>query len=162
MKRVMTTLTTVFFTTSAFAWSANVQGPDVFGATTVVAVEDGTQTSLVIQCSTEGDLFFAMISPKKEFEEVTTAPATLYFATGNNSPIKIEANLREWNDKHYGVVSNVEEAEIMPLIEGVRDAKGSIKVGAEIRGNRISDIYSSRGSTTAMKKVIDNCKLGNR
>lgn len=159
MKRLLTIATALMFSTSAFAWYATVQGPDVFGETTVIAGEEGTQTSLIVQCTSDGELYLAMISPKKEFEDVPTVPATMYFATGSNTPVKIEATVREWNDKYLGIVSNVEKSELMPLITGIRDAKGPIKVGAEIRGNRMSDSYPSRGSTAAISKVIAGCKL---
>lgn len=143
----------------ALAWDAFVKGPDVFGETTVLAGEEAAQSRFAIQCKSSGQVTVALIFPKKEFAEVTETSATLYIATSSAEPIKLDAKLRSWNDNYSGIVAAAEPAELMPIIEGIRDAKGKINAGAEVNGNRMSDIFSSSGSTAAMNKVIAGCKL---
>jgi hypothetical protein len=45
-------------------WNVRVDGPDVFGASTVVAVVDGdSRNGLVVQCNSEDSLALAYILP---------------------------------------------------------------------------------------------------
>lgn len=145
--------------TQAFAWDAMVNGPDVFGETTVLAGEEGMQSKLVVQCNSKGEVVIAMISPKKQFDSVNETEAALFFAFNADQPVKISARLRSWNDNFAGVVSTATKDETIPLLIGIRDAKGPIKAGADILGNKISDSYSSSGSTAAMKTLLEKCKL---
>jgi hypothetical protein len=146
----------------AYAWDAMVNGPDVFGDTTVIAGEQGLQSGIVIQCSTKGDLFLALISPKKQFEEIPEVDATLYIAVPPSPPAKIPARTKSWNDNYAGVVSTGGTADLMPVLTAIRDAKSKIQIGAEVAGNRVSDSYSSSGSTSAMTKAINGCKLNSK
>lgn len=143
----------------AYAWDAMVNGPDVFGDTTVIAGEQGLQSGIVVQCSTKGELFIALISPKKAFEEVPEADATLYIAATPNAPTKLAARIKSWNDNFAGVVSTGSPSDLLPVLTAIRDAKSKIQAGAEIGGNRVSDSYSSGGSKSAMIKAIEGCKL---
>ena len=157
--RVMAAAVAALAVSPAYAWNATVEGPDVFGVTRVLAGEPGLQTNIVIQCQSSGELFFAQIYPKKAFEDVSEMPAVLHIAVSDAPALKIAAKHRTWNDNFAGVVSSVEAAELAPVLKAIRDAKGKILVGAELGGNRISDSFSSSGSTAAMAKVIKECKL---
>lgn len=159
MKVLISAVVAASISTPVFAWDAMVNGPDVFGETTVLAGEEGMQSKLVVQCNSKGDVAIALISPKKQFDTVNETEAALFFAFNSGQPIKISARLRSWNDNFAGVVSTVSKDETIPLLINIRDAKGPIKAGADILGNKISDSYSSRGSTTAMKTLMEKCKL---
>lgn len=161
MKRLLLAAAMIGCSGHAFAWDAIVNGPDVFGETTVLAGEEGMQSKLVVQCNSNSQVTIAMISPKKEFEDVNEREATLFFSLNSETPTQIPARLRSWNDNFAGVVSVASKDDLIPLLNGFRDAKGPIKAGADILGNRISDSFSSRGSTAAIKTVIEKCKLSN-
>ncbi|MUT27297.1 MULTISPECIES: hypothetical protein [Mesorhizobium] len=47
----------------------------------------------------------------------------------------------------------------MAAIQEIKTSKGKVNVGYDIAGNRDSASFSSRGSTSAMQRVIDGCKL---
>ena len=66
---------------SAIAWETTVEGPDVFGKTTGVAVEFNGDKSMVVQCDSDDKLFVAFILRKKQFEEVIDIPAKLFIKT---------------------------------------------------------------------------------
>lgn len=142
----------------AFAWETYVDGPDVFGETKVHAVASGAQASLVVHCSTEGSLMLALTFAKKEFDEVPELEGTLFISVSDAPPTQLPATLREWNNTRGGFVASEREA-LITVVTAIRDARGSIKVGADIAGNRRAETFGSRGSTAAMKKVFQNCKL---
>lgn len=149
----------VGFATPAAAWNAIVDGPDVFGKTTVVAMEMGAQASLVLQCDSEGEVLLALTFPKKAFDEVDEQPADLYFSASEAAPLKFSATLRSWNDNYAGVVATLDKDTQNTIIAAIQGAKGSIKAGADIRGNRMASNFSSKGSASAMKKLTNGCKL---
>lgn len=159
MKKIRLTIIATTITTQAFAWDSNVDGPDVFGAKKVLAAEEGYQSTLVIQCATDESTLLAVIMPKKEFEDVPSMPAELFFKTSTSAVIKIPATTRSWNDKRMGVVASSDKDDLWPIIAGIRDTKDKIQVGFDIRGNKFSDSFSARGSTKAMNAILENCKV---
>lgn len=159
MKSLVAVLGLGLMSTPAFAWDAYVDGPDVFGKTRVIAGEESVQSMLVIQCETDGDTMLALTFEKKAFDDVDEQVADLYFATSDGAPRKLAAKLRTWNDNRGGVVAVLEDDDLKAVITAISQAKGKIKVGADVGGNQIADNFSSRGSSAAMKKVINGCKL---
>ncbi len=159
MKLLVAALGLALMSTPAFAWDAFVDGPDVFGKTRVIAGEESVQSMLVVQCESDGDTMIALTFGKKAFDDVTEQAADLYFAASDDAPRKLAAKLRSWNDNRGGVVAVLDGDDLKAVITAISEAKGKIKVGADISGNKIADNFSSRGSTSAMKKVIDGCKL---
>jgi hypothetical protein len=124
----------------------------------VIATEGGVRDSLVVQCDSKETLFVAYVLRKKEFEEVTEAPAMLYIQGSSASSLKLEATIRTWNDNYAEVVAVGRIPELMAVIAEIKDSKGKVNVGYDISGNQDSASFSSRGSTKAMQRVIDGCK----
>lgn len=150
----------LFLTTSAYAWQADIQGPDVFGTTKALVTEGLQRDGMVIQCDSKGSMAFAYIFRKKEFEDVTEAPAILFVQTSqDNPPAKMDATLRAWNDNYGGVVVNGMSPELMGVIKAIGSAKGKIGVGFESSGNQWSAEFSSRGSTNSISKLMKACDL---
>ena len=144
----------------AKCWDAQVEGPDVFGNVKVVASEARSLSEgLVVQCDSKGELLLAYIFRKKEFEAVSTAPATLLVSTEANKVLTLRAELRDWNDNYAGIVASEVKEDIISAIVAIQTAKAKIEVGVEINGNQISGSFGSRGSSKSMSKVIQNCKL---
>jgi hypothetical protein len=143
----------------AHAWDANVEGPDVFGVTKVIASVGGLRDGMVVQCDSKEDLFIAFIFRKKEFEDVAAGPATLYLQGASSEPLKLPAELRAWNDNYGGVVASGRDPQIFAAIKEIQEARSKLNVGFEIGGSQNSASFGSRGSTKAMEKVIQGCKL---
>ncbi len=159
MKALLILAAVVGFATPAAAWDAIVDGPDVFGKTTVLAMDIAPQASLVLQCNSEGEVLLAFTYPKKAFEEVAEQQAVLYFTASDAEPMKLPATFRAWNDNYAGVVAALDHDAQSSVIAAIRNAKGSIKAGADISGNKISSNFTSKGSASAMKKVTEGCKI---
>lgn len=150
----------VLFNSTANAWEATIEGPDVFGNVKVFSSEYRTPSeSLVVECDSNGKLLLAYIFRKKEFQEVSILPATLLVMAENNNILKLKAELRSWNDNYAGIVASEDKDQTLSAIRAIRDARGKIEVGAEIAGNQISASFGSRGSSKSMKKVLESCKL---
>lgn len=152
-------ITFLISSTSAFAWDATVDGPDVFGKTKVVALDGALNNSLVVQCDSETDLFIAFIFKKKEFQEITEIAAKLFIKTTEASPTILEATYRNWNDNYAGVVASGKTDDIIRLVNSIGLAKGKIEVGYDVAGIRESASFSSRRSTQTIKTVVEKCKL---
>ncbi|QOF70686.1 hypothetical protein IG197_23260 [Aminobacter sp. SR38] len=144
----------------ALAWDANVEGPDVFGVTKVIATVGGLRDGMVVQCDSKEDLFVAFIFRKKEFEDVTSGPATLYLQGASSEPLKLPAELRAWNDNYGGVVVSGRDPQVLAAVKEIQEARSKLNVGFEVGGSQNSASFGSRGSTKAMEKVIQGCKLG--
>ena len=145
--------------TLSYAWDATVDGPDVFGKIKVVALDATFNSSLVVQCDSETELFVAFIFKKKEFQEITEVPAKLYIKTAEASPTVLEATFRNWNDNYAGVVATGRNDEVIKLVNAIGLAKGKIEVGYDVAGLRESASFGSRKSTQTIKTVFDKCKL---
>lgn len=143
----------------AGAWSANIEGPDVFGVTKVIATEGGDREGMVIQCDSKDALHFAFIFRKKEFEPVTEAPATLYVQIDGASPVKLDASLREWNDIYGGFVVTGRDGELLSLLQSLGRAKSKVNIGAEVYGQQSSASFSARGSTKTVEQLTKFCNL---
>jgi hypothetical protein len=149
----------LYFGGNAHAWDALVEEPDVFGKVKVVATENSINQSLVVQCDSEAELFLAVIVRKKEFEDVTEAPAKLYVQTSDAGPAILEASFRNWNDNYAAVVASGRELEIINVISAIGSAKKKIKVGYEVLGLRESANFSSRNSKATVETIFEKCKL---
>ena len=143
----------------SFAWDASVEGPDVFDKTKVIASEMNFNEGLIVQCDSSDDLLITYAFRKKEFEEVSSAPATLLIKFGDGSPVKLDASLRAWNDNFAGVVVSGRTPENIAVLKAIKDSKGKIQIGAEVNGTQFSAAIGSRGSTKAMETALSKCKL---
>ncbi|MDH4988596.1 hypothetical protein QEZ47_24380 [Aminobacter anthyllidis] len=143
----------------AHAWEANIEGPDVFGVTKVLATVISLREGMVVQCDSKEELSFAFIFRKKEFEDVVAGPATLYLQGASSEPLKLPAELRVWNDNYGGVVASGRDPQVLAAIKEIQEARSKLNVGIEIGGSQNSASFGSRGSTKAMEKVIQGCKL---
>ena len=139
-------------TATAIAWDAQVTGPDVFGATKVFASTGGIRENLIVQCDSDKLLFIALLFPKKEFEAVNETPATLFVQIDSDSPQKLTATLRSWNDNFAGIVVTDREV-VARLVFGIEGSKQIVKVGYDIFGVRDSMEFSSRGSKNGLPAV---------
>jgi hypothetical protein len=144
---------------AANAWSASVDGPDVFGNIKVIATEGSGRDAIVVQCDSKEELYVAFIKRKKEFEEIPELPASLLIQVNSGEPLRLSATLRSWNDNYMGFVATGREPALVQAINAIKGASGRINVGAEVSGNQVSATFGSRGSTSAMNKVIASCKL---
>ncbi len=161
MKRafcISTVLMVAMAAPAAAAWYANVDGPDVFGQTKVLAGEGSQRESIIVQCNSKDELMLAFIERKKEFADVAPAAATLLVQVDSGEPYRLDADYRSWNDNYAGIVAS-DRAAILPVINAIKGAKSKVNVGAELFGNQISASFGARGSTSAIQKVIDGCKL---
>lgn len=147
---------------TASAWEAFVEGPDVFGTTKALVSEGTRRDGMAIQCDSKGMMAFAYIFRKKEFEDVAETPASLFVQTDKKAPpARLDATMRAWNDNFGGVVVTGVSPELMDVIRSIGAASGRIGVGFEARGNRWSAEFSSRGSTSAIAKLLKACNLEN-
>ena len=144
---------------AAWAWSATVDGPDVFGVTKVIATEGSGREGIVVQCDSKDQLHIATIFRKKEFEDIPEFPATLLIKVGEAEPFKLGATLRTWNDNYGGIVVSGRTPELVAVVKAISTAKSKINVGYEIGGEQFSATFGARGSTSAMQKAINGCKL---
>ena len=143
----------------AFSWETTVEGPDVFDKTKVVSTEMNFNEGLIIQCNSTDELLISYAFRKKEFEDVSEAPATLLIKIGDAAPIKLDAGLRAWNDNFAGVVASGRTPENVSVLSAIKESKGKIQIGAEINGTQISSSVGSRGSTKSMETALTKCKL---
>ena len=102
----------------ALAWDVSVEGPDVFGATKALAATTNGREFLVIQCDSDNELYLALTTPKKEFEEVPTVPATFLIQIDSDAPQKLDASTRAWNNNSMGIVVSDRTPELIrPLTD---------------------------------------------
>jgi hypothetical protein len=148
-------------------WSVRVNGPDVFGTTTVLAAVDSNQSQngFVVQCRGEDSLFLAYILPATPSEldamskPGSSVPAELLVKVDNGPVEKLGAQLRQWNAHFLGIVAEGRTADIAAAVRAVGTANGTINVGADILGAKQADSFDAQGSTAAMNTVVKDCKL---
>jgi hypothetical protein len=140
-------------------WYAKVEGPDVFGKTTVSAGVTGFNESLAISCDSTGSLYIALIFPKREFDKVASVPAELLLQVDGAAPVKFPAALREWNNKRGGVATSGRSPETVAMLRTIAGAKEKLNVGALVNGNQMSASFGVNGSRSAIEKTIKSCKL---
>ncbi|SIQ22768.1 MULTISPECIES: hypothetical protein [Acidiphilium] len=149
-------------------WGARVQGPDVFGATTVVAATgNSSEDGLVIQCDNKHSLYIAYIIPgrKSELNEMSQAdsgiPVTLLMKIDSNPVVKFKAELKMWNNTYLGIVTSGRRTKLFDIIKSLATAKTNVSVGADLMGSKQSDTFGVSGSTAAMSTVTKDCALNN-
>lgn len=143
----------------ARGWDVSVEGPDVFGATKALAATTNGREFLVIQCDSDNELYLALTTPKKEFEEVPTVPATFLIQIDSDAPQKLDASTRAWNNNSMGIVVSDRTPELIGVIKKIGGAKQRVNVGYELAGGRDSATFGARGSTKAIEKVVKSCGL---
>lgn len=159
LKKIVSIFVLMITAGPALAWDASVEGPDVFGVTKVFASDAAGRESLVVQCDSKDVLFVAFIMRKKEFEETPVAAAKLLIQVDGASPVTLEALRRDWNDNYFGVVAEGRTAELVSMVKAIQGGKGKINAGVDVEGVQYSATFSTRGSTSAMTKVINGCGL---
>ena len=142
-------------------WGVRVDGPDVFGDTTVVAVSEGQKGNFVIQCNQTDQLDVAYTIKKKEFDTVEARPADLLVQVDGGRPTKLPAILDNWNDNYIGIAVKDRSPDLVALIRAIGNAKHAINIGILVGSIRESDTFEAVGSTHAMTQVIQGCKLDN-
>lgn len=145
--------------TSAMAWETTVEGPDVFGVTKALGGTSNGREFMVVQCNSDGDLYLALISPKKEFEDVPEIPATFLIQIDSETPHKLDATLRAWNDKNAGIVASGRSDDVVSALKAIGTAKRNVNVGFEVAGMRESATFGARGSTKAVETIIKSCTI---
>lgn len=141
------------------SWQANVDGPDVFGKTSVMALAASGRTNLILQCDSGGLALFAMTEKSSDLPDDPVSGILLLIKTENSDLIKADAIYQKWNSDYVGTV--VTDPEVVSAIsESLKLAAGSIQVGIDAFGNQVSASFSSSGSTAAMTKVQEHCKFG--
>ena len=159
MRLLIALLAMAFSASNAVAqWSSQVTGPDVFGNTRVVASSGGLRESLIVQCDSKDVLLLAYAFRAKEFERARALPATLLIQS-DAAPVKLQAELRTWNDNYWAVVASGRTMELMGVVTSLASARGKINVGAEVNGNQLSETFGSQGSRNAIAAVVRGCKL---
>jgi hypothetical protein len=151
--------------TASAQWTAEVTGPDVFGATTVVAaVMLGSGDGLIVQCDADSlNLVRAMAVPEAvtaEWEKTGgTKPASLAIRVDSGSVETFDAQIAFWNNTHLGIIAHGRTPQILDMIRQIGAAKNTVDVGAEIAGSKPSESFGTIGSSSAMSSVMKNCKL---
>ncbi len=162
------TLAMSFFASpAAYAqWTAQVSGPDVFGATKVVAVvANMSGDGLVVKCDSTGAITLGYLLPATEDElnqasSGETAPGVrLLLKVGQGQPLKFSPTLTDWNDKYVGFVVTGPTPDLVTVIHAISAASAAVGVSGGSGGN-LSDSFGTIGSTDAMNKVLSDCKLG--
>ncbi|MDD2861705.1 MAG: hypothetical protein PHI71_11650 [Acidiphilium sp.] len=150
-------------------WNAQVTGPDVFGRTKVFASSFGdANDGIVIQCNSKNRLLLGYLVAATESEinmvskSSSSIPATLYFKIDDNPVLKFDATFGGWNNHFLAFQINKRSPEVVKLFDEIGSAQSQISVGAELNGDRQSSSISVEGSTEAMHKVTEYCKLANK
>ena len=86
-------------------------------------------------------------------------PADLLVKVDNGPVEKLDAQLRQWNDRFLGIVAEGRTPDILAAVRAIGAANGTINVGADVSGARQTDSFDAQGSTAAMNTVVKNCKL---
>lgn len=149
-------LTTLATTSVASDWIARVEGPDIFGKTTVLALASSGRQNLVVQCDTETAPVVALTDRTATPIETTVPSVVFLLKAGGSDLIKAQATYAKWNEDYDGATVN-EPAATTAMIVAISNATGEIQVGLDIFGNKVSASFTSRGSTNAMKQVTEHC-----
>ena len=139
-------------------WAASTKGPDIFGNTTGLASAAGSQGRLTVQCDNK-DLTVAYITRKKEFEEVKATPANLLVKIDAGEVSSLDASYTNWNDNYAAVAVQDRSATLIAIVKKIGESKATINVGFVINGNQFSDYFPASGSTSAIGKIVQACKL---
>lgn len=133
-------------------WLAKVDGPDVFGATSVAAAVNGNEfgQSLIVQCDDTGKLYLALLLKKLSADTINNLPASIFFKFDEGATMKLSAETRDWNENYAGVVVEGRSPESLAVINAIRDARTPIQVGAKLNEAQISGSFSVLGSASAM------------
>ncbi|GAB5506096.1 MAG: hypothetical protein Rhirs2KO_12590 [Rhizobiaceae bacterium] len=113
----------------------------------------------MVQCDSKEKLAVALIYRKKEFEPVAESTATLVIKASQGEPLRLFAVHRAWNERYGGFVVSGREPDVRAAIETIASAKKNVLVGIVLNGNQLSAEFSARGSTSAMGKIIEHCRI---
>lgn len=148
-------------------WFAKSTGPDVFGNISVKAMTiDPNMDGLLVSCNQKNalKLVYLLQATQAEVNELSSAdapsPSTLLIKVDSNPVLKLQAEMRPWNTKYIGIVASGRIPNILSVVNEIGGAQQKISVGVEVGGTQQSDTFGVFGSTHAMAKVKDDCKLG--
>jgi len=149
--------------TPAYAqWDVEVDGPDVFGETTVtVAAEFSAKDFFFIRCATDGEFTVGwMYLNEGEVRNVVVDMIVQNDTGGPKARGEFEAALRNWNDKVaiFEVTDKSDARQILDIISGAMN-KIQFGVFAKELDVKISDSISALGSTSAVKLVKKHCPV---
>lgn len=149
-------------------WFAKSTGPDVFGNISVKAIAVApNMDGLAVTCNQKNSLkiVYLLQATTSEIDELSSAdspvPSTLLIKVDSNPVVKFHASMQPWNTKYIGIVASGRDPNLVSVVNEIGAARQKISVGAEVAGAQQSDTFGVSGSTHAMTKVTDDCKLGN-
>lgn len=148
--------------TAALAlWDVQSSEEDVFGNINVTATSIGDNGSIVrFECGTGKDPFVALLI-KDNSGDIPAIPAMLLMKAEDGSLVTAVAELSSWNEDYAAIVTS-DVIFLDALAEAMLSAKKSIPIGGEVAdvGLKISDTFSSSGSTAAGAAVKKGCLTG--
>ena len=147
-----------FLPTAQAEWTGYTKGPDIFGNTTGIASASGANGRLIVQCDKD-ELMIAYIMRKKEFEEVHTIPASLLVKIDAGDVSNLDGSYRNWNDNYSAIAVDDRSAGLIAIVKKIGQSKETIQIGGVINGHQLSDSFPASGSTAAISKIVQACKL---
>ena len=162
MKALMLSSVFVVLTiqTSTAAWVTKSEGPDVFGDTTVTAINvnlDGR--GLVITCNQADQLTLAFIEKAATANDIPETQATVLFQIDGGAPQSLDAVLRAWNDKFAGVIAAGRSDNSVAIARALSAARKKINVGIKIGDQRESESFDTANSAQVAKALEQDCKF---
>jgi hypothetical protein len=101
----------------------------------------------------------AYIMRKKEFEDVHTIPASLLVKIDSGDVSNLDASYRNWNDNYAVIAVEDRSTGLIAIVKKIGQSKGTINIGIIINGHQLSDSFPASGSTAAISKIVQACKL---
>jgi hypothetical protein len=148
-------------------WAAHMEGPDAYGEPAFVAVSAAPSgDALLVLCDQNNLLALAYLIPgtSTELSEMskpgTELPVTLLLKIGDGGQIRVDAQLRRWNNKYLAAIAGGRTGELTGLVREIGSSSRAISVGMDILGDKQGESFDSTGSADAMGMAIKDCKLG--
>lgn len=159
LRKLLVVATLLTFPTAALAyWQVQSSDEDVFGNVNVTATSVGDNGSIVrFECGSGKEPFVALLLRSGE-GDIPETPAYFLVKTEAEGIVKVDASLGPWNDT-YVAIKTSDAAFLRSLANAMISAKKSIAIGGEVPliELKISDTFSSRGSTAAGETVLRSC-----
>jgi hypothetical protein len=145
-------------TSSAWAdWNITKSEQDVFGNVNVTATSYGDNRNIIrFECGSSSKPFMAFLILSEKIDDEV---ASKFIHRNQQGQISTSsATLQNWNDD-YIAVKVVDSSMLKGVADHMVTASQGIAIGIEITpsGFRVSDTFSSRGSTNAGKTVLQHC-----
>ena len=141
-------------------WLVNTEGPDVFGDTTVTAINPAANgTGLVFKCNQSDLLQIAYVEKSSDLDSGASIPATLIIQIGKDAPVSLAASVRKWNDTYAGVVAEGRNADAISLVKALGSARDKLAVGIRIGDSKHTASYDAARSADASRAMLKACRL---